>query len=63
MDGNKSARRRPSAGQKEWLSLLDESMITIAEGIVAQIWPIVSHSDGDGGLLPITCKTKMMMTI
>lgn len=56
VDRYECAGRGPSARQKERLAFLDESVVPVTNGIIAQIWPIVSHANRNGSLLSVGCE-------
>lgn len=57
MDAHESTWSWPSAGQEQRFALLDEALISVAERIVAQVWPIVSHPNRYRRLLSVVCSS------
>lgn len=53
VDRDERAGRGPSAWQKERLAFFDKTVIPVAQRIVAQIGPIVSHTHSNGCLLSV----------
>lgn len=60
MNADKCAGHRGVAGQEEGLALLEETIEAVANGVGAQIGPIVSHSDDDAGGLIVACRDTEM---
>lgn len=54
---NEGSWRWSGAGQEERLALLDEPMVSVAERVVAQIRPVVSHAHCYSGLLSVCCSS------
>jgi len=60
MNADKCTGHRGVAGQEEGFALLEEAVEAVADGVGAQIGPVVSHSDDDAGGLIVACRHAEM---
>lgn len=55
MNRHEGAWGGPGAGQEQRLALLDEAVVAVAQRVGAQVGPVVSNANRNGGLLSIGC--------
>jgi hypothetical protein len=60
MNADKCTGHRGVAGQEEGFALLEEAVEAVADGVGAQIGPVVSYSDDDAGGLIVACRHAEM---